>query len=73
MCAFAPARTGTETLSPSMDWFPSPCPVEHNDLVLCSVDFLLAEVDLLFAKVAEDGFWAEVCAMITYFGRQNVW
>ena len=33
----------------------------------------VAEVDFLFAKMAEDGFWAEVHAMITYFGRRNVW
>ena len=70
MCAFATARTGAETSSPSMDWFPLPCPVERDDLVSCSVDF---EVDFLFAKVAEDGFRAEACAMMTYFGRRNVW
>ena len=41
-------------------------PLDHDDIVLCLVDFL-------FAEVAEDGFWVEVRAMITYFGRQNVW
>ena len=70
MCAFATARTSTETSSPSMDWFPLPYPVERDDLVSCSVDF---KVDFLFAKVAEDGFWAEARAMMTYFGRRNVW
>ena len=73
MCAFATARTGAETSSLSMDWIPLPCPVECDDLVLCLVEFLFAEVDFLFAKVAEDRFWVEVCAMITYFGRRNVW
>ena len=48
-------------------------PLDHDDIVLCLMDFLFKEVDFLFAQVAEDGFWAEVCAMITYFGRQNVW
>ena len=56
-----------------MDWFPLPCPVNRDDLVLCLVEFLFAEVDFLFAEVAEDGFWVEVSVMITYFGRQNVW
>ncbi len=52
-----------------MGCFPLPCPVEHDDLALCLEDFLFVEVDFLFADVAEDGFWAEVRAMTTYFGR----
>ena len=73
MCASATARTSRETSSPSMGCFPLPCPVERDDLALCLVDFLFVEVDFLFAEVAEDGFRVEVHAMITYFGRQNVW
>ena len=48
-------------------------PLDRDDLVLCLVDILFTEVDFLFAEVAEDGFWAEVHAMIMYFGRRNVW
>ena len=68
----ATARTGTDTSSPSMDWFSLPRPVERNDLVLRTVDCLFAEVDFWFAEVAEDGFCDKVHAMITYFGRRNV-
>ena len=68
----ATAQTGTNTSSPSMDWFSLPRPVERNDLVLRTVDCLIAEVDFWFAEVAEDGFHDEVRAMITYFGRRNV-
>lgn len=58
------------TASGFMDWLPLPCPAERDDLVSSLVDF---EVDFLFAEVAEDGFRAKVGAMITYFGRRNVW
>ena len=68
----ATAQTGTNTSSPSMDWFSLPRPVERNDLVLRTVDCLFDEVNFWFAEVAEDGFRDEVRAMITYFGRQNV-
>ena len=68
----ATARTGTDTSSPSMDWFSLPHPVERDDLVLRTVDCLFAEVDFWFAEVAEDGLCDKVCAMITYFGSQNV-
>ncbi len=60
MCAFATARTGAETSSPSMDWFPLPCPAERNDLVSCTVDFLFVEVDFLLAEVAEGGMFGDV-------------
>ena len=73
MCASATARTSTETSSPSMGCFPLPCPVKRNDLALCLEEFLFVEVDFLFAEVAEDGFRAEARAMITDFGRRNVW
>ncbi len=68
------ARTGTDTSSPPMNWFSLPSLVERNDLVLCTVDCLFAEVDFLLAKVEEEGgvFRDEVHAMITYFGRRNV-
>ena len=70
MCASATARTGAETSSTSMDWLSLPSSAERDDLVSSLVDF---EVDFLFAEVAEDGFRAEARAMITDFGRQNVW
>ena len=68
------ARTGTDTSSPPMNWFSLPSLVERNDLVLCTVDCLLVEVDFLFAEVAEeDGFRDKDHAMITSdFGRRNV-
>lgn len=68
------ARTGTDTSSPPMNWFSLPSLVERNDLVLCTVDCLFAEVDFLLAKVEEEGgvFRDEVRAMITDFGRRNV-
>ena len=40
-------------------------PFEHDDLVV-------GLVDLQHEEVADDGFWAEVHAMIIYSGRQDV-
>ena len=54
------APTGTST---SAAWLH--LPFERDDLAV-------GLVDLWHEEVADGGFWAEVHAMISYFGRQNV-
>ena len=58
------ARTTAPTArSMSMAWLH--VPFERDDLAV-------GLVDLWHEEVADGGFWAEVHAMISYFGRQNV-
>ena len=70
--AAASSSVGAQTTAPtgtsiSAAWLhlPFDLPFERDDLAV-------GLVDLRHEEVANDGFLVEVCAMINYFGRQNV-